>query len=341
MDAIGVGERLRRARQALGWSLQAVAANTRIPERHLDALESDRFGDLPGPVYAKGFLRNYATYLGLSPDELIQELVAARAFAGEGEPPASVHPETRVAASPARRPTSRLVAPVALAAAVAAVYLVYHGLERPHGAARSGRPATSADAGAAAAGAASSPSLRVAAPATAAQGTSAPTGQAAPLTGAAGRLPAAGQGSPVSPSAQQAIPAPPAPAPVTLASPPARATPGAAPAPGSLVSQASPAPPGAAAAPPSVRPGAAQSVRVEIAASAQAWVRAIVDGRAVYDGVLAPGERRVWAGRREVILSTTNAGAVAVAVDGRPLGRLGNPDQIIERSFAPAPAPSP
>src|SRR5579875_3458472 len=317
MDAIGVGERLRRARQALGWSLQAVAANTRIPERHLDALESDRFGDLPGPVYAKGFLRNYATYLGLSPDELIQELVAARAFAGEGEPPpASVYPETRVA-SPARRPASRLVAPVALVAAVAAAYLVYHGLERPHGAARSARPATSA---------------------------AAPTSQAAPVTGAVVRPPAAGQGSPVSPSAQQAMPAPPAP--VTLASPPARATPGAAPAPastsGSPVSQASPAPPGATAAPPpSVRPGAAQSVRVEIAASAQAWVRAIVDGRAVYDGVLAPGERRVWAGRREVILSTTNAGAVAVAVDGRPLGRLGNPDQIVERSFAPAPAPSP
>src|SRR5579875_1979292 len=338
MDAIGVGERLRRARQALGWSLQAVAANTRIPERHLDALESDRFGDLPGPVYAKGFLRNYATYLGLSPDELIQELVAARAFAGEGEPPpASVYPETRVA-SPARRPASRLVAPVALVAAVAAAYLVYHGLERPHAAA-----------GAADAGAASPPSPRVATPATAAPGTGAqgapaPTSQAAPVTGAVVRPPAAGQGSPVSPSAQQAMPAPPAP--VTLASPPARATPGAAPAPastsGSPVSQASPAPPGATAAPPpSVRPGAAQSVRVEIAASAQAWVRAIVDGRAVYDGVLAPGERRVWAGRRGVILGTTTAGAVAVAEDGRPLGRLGNPDQIVERSFAPAPAPSP
>ncbi len=111
-------------------------------------------------------------------------------------------------------------------------------------------------------------------------------------------------------------------------------------------SPASPAPPvssgaAAAVAPPSVHPEAAPSVRVEIAASAQAWVRAIVDGRAVYDGVLTPGERRAWAGRRQITLSTTNAGAVAVAVDGRPLGRLGNPDQIVERSFAPGSAPSP
>src|SRR5579885_1190566 len=89
-----------RPRSASGPAVRTSTGPHRGPAhpRHLDALESDRFGDLPGPVYAKGFLRNYATYLGLSPDELIQELVAARAFAGEGEPPpASVYPETRVA----------------------------------------------------------------------------------------------------------------------------------------------------------------------------------------------------------------------------------------------------
>jgi hypothetical protein len=67
----------------------------------------------------------------------------------------------------------------------------------------------------------------------------------------------------------------------------------------------------------------------------QAWVRAVVDGRTVYDGVLARGDRKAWTGSREVIISTTNAGAVEVEINGRSLGPLGNPNAVVERSFAP------
>jgi cytoskeletal protein RodZ len=44
---------------------------TRIPRKYLDALELENFGILPAPVYARGFLRSYAQYLSLNPDDLL------------------------------------------------------------------------------------------------------------------------------------------------------------------------------------------------------------------------------------------------------------------------------
>jgi len=44
---------------------------TRIPRKYLEALELENFGILPAPVYARGFLRSYAQFLSLNPDELL------------------------------------------------------------------------------------------------------------------------------------------------------------------------------------------------------------------------------------------------------------------------------
>jgi cytoskeletal protein RodZ len=44
---------------------------TRIPRRYLEALEQENFGILPAPVYARGFLRSYSSYLGLDPADLL------------------------------------------------------------------------------------------------------------------------------------------------------------------------------------------------------------------------------------------------------------------------------
>jgi cytoskeletal protein RodZ len=44
---------------------------TRIPRKYLEALELENYGILPAPVYARGFLRSYAGYLGLDPQELL------------------------------------------------------------------------------------------------------------------------------------------------------------------------------------------------------------------------------------------------------------------------------
>jgi len=66
-----LGETLQRARLARGVTLQEAEAVTRISRRYLEALENENFGLLPAPVYARGFLRTYARYLGMEPADLL------------------------------------------------------------------------------------------------------------------------------------------------------------------------------------------------------------------------------------------------------------------------------
>src|SRR5262249_15425030 len=67
-----LGERLREARESQGISLSQAAVETRILQRYLVALEEGDFQHLPGDVYAGGFIRNYAEYLGIPAEELIE-----------------------------------------------------------------------------------------------------------------------------------------------------------------------------------------------------------------------------------------------------------------------------
>jgi cytoskeletal protein RodZ len=62
---------LRSAREARGVDLATAERDLRIRARHLAALEEGRYDDLPGDVYAKGFLRSYAAHLGLEPDTMV------------------------------------------------------------------------------------------------------------------------------------------------------------------------------------------------------------------------------------------------------------------------------
>lgn len=59
-----VGERLRIAREAKSLSLAEVAARTRVPLRHLEAIEASNFAGLPSVTYAVGFVRSYARAVG-------------------------------------------------------------------------------------------------------------------------------------------------------------------------------------------------------------------------------------------------------------------------------------
>ena len=68
-----VGDRLRDAREAKGVDLFRVERDTKIRSKYLAALEDGEFADLPGDVYARGFLRNYASYLGLDCDEIEED----------------------------------------------------------------------------------------------------------------------------------------------------------------------------------------------------------------------------------------------------------------------------
>jgi len=66
-----VARTLSQARQAYGQDLRSVAEALRIRYVYLDAIESGRFQDLPGPAYAIGFVRTYSEFLGLDSNEIV------------------------------------------------------------------------------------------------------------------------------------------------------------------------------------------------------------------------------------------------------------------------------
>jgi cytoskeletal protein RodZ len=68
-----LGERLAAARERKGVDLYRAERDTKIRAKYLGALERGDFRDLPGSVYTKGFLRNYALYLGLDPEDVLRQ----------------------------------------------------------------------------------------------------------------------------------------------------------------------------------------------------------------------------------------------------------------------------
>ncbi|MEP5937032.1 MAG: RodZ domain-containing protein [Erythrobacter sp.] len=79
----GAGQKLRRAREDKSLSVEQVAAETRIPSRHLEAIEQGDFSALPSRAYAIGFSRTYANLLGLDQEAIISEVRAELAVAQE------------------------------------------------------------------------------------------------------------------------------------------------------------------------------------------------------------------------------------------------------------------
>jgi cytoskeletal protein RodZ len=65
------GAYLKRERELRGISIREVAQTTKISSRAIDALEQERFEELGGEIFVRGFLRNYAKYLGLDPEDAI------------------------------------------------------------------------------------------------------------------------------------------------------------------------------------------------------------------------------------------------------------------------------
>ncbi len=75
-SSLTFGEELRRERIIRDVSLEEISAATKISIRLLTALESSDVSRLPAPVYSRGFIRAYAKYLGLDPDEMINAYLA-------------------------------------------------------------------------------------------------------------------------------------------------------------------------------------------------------------------------------------------------------------------------
>lgn len=78
-----VGQILREAREARGMSVDDASMRLRLMHRQIEAMEADSFETLGQPVFARGFVRNYARLLGLAPDDLLARMPGAAV-----EPPA-------------------------------------------------------------------------------------------------------------------------------------------------------------------------------------------------------------------------------------------------------------
>lgn len=79
---LGIGAALRDARVARNLSLAEISALLRIREAHLEAIELEDFEQLPGNVYAIGFIRTYAQYLELNDGDLVMRFKAASVDSG-------------------------------------------------------------------------------------------------------------------------------------------------------------------------------------------------------------------------------------------------------------------
>jgi len=76
-----VGQYLRRHREAQRMSLEEVSRATRVPMANLERIEADRFDELPGEVFARGFLQAYARSVGLSSKDVLARYTASRRVA--------------------------------------------------------------------------------------------------------------------------------------------------------------------------------------------------------------------------------------------------------------------
>ncbi|MBO9670166.1 MAG: helix-turn-helix domain-containing protein [Sphingobium sp.] len=119
----GAAARMRAAREAAGMTLKDIAETTRVPLRHLAALEEGNFSALPGTTYVSGFARAYARAVGIDEAELVQQL---REEIGEAGGLGHSPYEFEEAVNPARIPPRWLAWTAALIAlALAAGYGIW------------------------------------------------------------------------------------------------------------------------------------------------------------------------------------------------------------------------
>lgn len=335
------GAELREARERLGWDLGEVAAALRIKLAYLQAIEDGRIAALPGNAYALGFLRTYATTLGLDADEISRRF---RAEAGDVNRktdlafPAPV-PERGV-------PTGALVLVGLLIAA--AGYGAWYKLSDREQAPTHTVPAVPDNLLPTRRAAPVSPQVASVLPP---PGTAVPTlpprsvAPASPATVVAvppdARVPATAvppapkPPAPVSPSTVPATTVPSTTLPST-AVPPTAVPPAAnvaAPS-GLLPSPAAPAALSTAAAPPPATPvpaapAAALPQGVVLHANAVTWVQVrAADHHVVWDHVMQPGD--TWPAPADtpgLTLTTGNAGGLTLSADGKmspALGRNGS-----------------
>ena len=333
-----VGEMLRERREELHLDIDDIGEVLRIKPAFLAALEQSRPQDLPGPTYVIGFVRAYARHLGLDHDWVLERYKAESTGV-------RARPDLTLPVPLGERSVPG--GPILLVALILAIcgygtwyYLSTGERARPERVAalppalqmQPEQAAATPDADAA--GSASKPVADLAASANPAN----PRLSSGLLPGSAG----ATAGEPVAtPSAAGPATAAPGPGSSVPAQPPAATAKASAPSQTAKVTPqtpttttqagtATPAPPQTAmAAPqgpaaPTGDSGNAAAGRIEIRAVADCWVQVRApDQSIVFSRVLKAGETYRVPARSGLVMRTGNAGALAIAVDGKTVPSLG------------------
>jgi len=112
---MGLGERFRAAREERGLTLSEVGEQLRIRSVYLAAIEEETWKAIGAPVYIRGFLRTYARFLGLDPEEAVAEFNTATGATPSGSASASPEPPAK---------TQRSLAPLIWIAGAIAIGLI-------------------------------------------------------------------------------------------------------------------------------------------------------------------------------------------------------------------------
>ena len=308
-----IGETLRRERRKRNLELGQIAQELKISARFLEAIEAGQFDKLPGGVFTRSFIVQYARLLGLDEEKIAGELQRTLG------PPPGEGPEFIEAPKPADsairvprveewegvgKSRFRWSSSLSAAALVVAAMLVCSGLYAWWQHMRRLPPAHESPTVAA---------VQPAPPPAPVQQPSSPADQ--PSTAPTGTQPLSGSPIPA-PSTEQ--PAPPA-----TAQPPSTVPWAGA----SLPHPNAPVPqpvPGAGASPS--RPNA--PVRVELTADEPVWVLVRSDGKYFYSGTLGANESRTFEATNAVLLRLGNAGSVTITLNGKPVGPVGPKGQV-------------
>lgn len=113
----GIGEQLRKAREAKGLSISDIEKATKIQSRYLEAIENNDFDKLPGDFYVRAFIRQYAQIVGLNGKELLSQYqgevaneVTSEVSQPEESPAQEVHEEEPAPVEPAETKPARISA---------------------------------------------------------------------------------------------------------------------------------------------------------------------------------------------------------------------------------------
>lgn len=330
MDLCQLGALLREERERRGLSLDDVSEKIKISRTCLAAIEEGNEGGLPHPVYAKGFIKNYATLLGLADDAFLENL--SQLYQLEQEPVQHIPlirdivdgdesvPHHTAAAGLAR--FKRLAVPAAILVVVAGAG--WYGYRAFFG----GKPA--AEPVASKAVSEPTPKTVPAPPTVPPVSAGSPTTPPAPAAG----TPAAPPASPDAAAGTAPAPAPvPTPAPQTpptgqaTAPQAAPAGPASAPAPTpedratqdiALSGQAAAAPEAAAPAPQGKHftVGDRGDHVVTLKASGRCWLQAGADGGVMHDSMMQAGDTFTGRFNNYLLMRLGNAGAVEIQFDG-------------------------